>query len=287
MIKFGPAGNSDSFYNEGFKSTLEAPKWLRERNLDLYEISFGRGIIFTEAYAEKLKIELDKYNIESSIHAPYYINFANPDEEMAKKSIDYVLNALKILRILGGKYLVVHSGTQMKLDREYAFSLVIKRYKELITKIYELGLDDMYVCPETMGKYSQIGDIDEIIEICKLDKILIPTFDFGHINCIHQGSIKTKEDYRKIIEKCKNELGEFKTDKLHIHFSKIEFTEKGEKKHLTFKDDIYGPNFEPLIDVLLEYNLSPTIICESNGTMAEDAKIMKIYYENTKNKFRL
>ena len=30
-ILFGPAGNSESFYAEGFKSTLQTPQWLKKQ----------------------------------------------------------------------------------------------------------------------------------------------------------------------------------------------------------------------------------------------------------------
>lgn len=278
MIKFGPAGNDNEFFEEGNKTLLEAPEWIKKKGLDIYEISFGHGIIVNDSYAVKLKENLDKSGIEVSIHAPYYINFANPDEEMGEKSINYVLNSLKILKILGGKYLVIHSGTQLKLDREEAMNNILKRYRELIKRIYELGLDDMYICPETMGKFSQIGNVEEILRICKEDKILIPTLDFGHINSVTNGSLKTKEDYNKIIKRCYEELGKEKTEKMHIHFSKIQYGAKGEIKHLTFEDNEYGPDFEPMIDALIENNISATVICESSGTMAKDAKKMKDYY---------
>ena len=278
MIKFGPAGNDNKFIEEGYKKLLDAPQWIKRQGLDLYEISFGHGIVINSIYANNMRQEIDKSGIEVSIHAPYYINFANPSEEMEEKSINHVINSLKILKILGGKILVIHSGTQLKLDRQTAMDNIISRYKKLIKIIYEEGLEDMYICPETMGKHSQIGSVDEIIEICKLDKILLPTFDFGHINSVTNGSLKTKEDYNKIIKKCYAELGEEKTKNMHIHFSKIEYGIKGEIRHLTFEDNIYGPDYKNMIDALIENNIDATIICESNGTMATDAKIMKDYY---------
>ena len=278
MIKFGPAGNDDRFFEEGNKTLLDAPMWVKKQGLDLYEISFGHGIVVKENYAEKLKKIIDESGIEPSIHAPYYINFANPDPEMGEKSINYVINSLKILKILGGKFLVIHSGTQLKLTREEALKNIKERYNVLVKRIYEEGLEDMYICPETMGKFSQIGNVDEILDICSLDKIMIPTFDFGHINSSTNGSLKSKEDYDKIIKKCFNVLGEEKTKKMHIHFSKIEYGDKGEIRHLTFEDNVYGPDFEPLIDALIENDISATVICESNGTMAKDAVTMKNYY---------
>lgn len=86
MIKFGPSGNSESFYNEGHKSTVEAPKWVKERGLDIYEYSFGKGVLMGENTAKLIGAEAQKYGVEITAHAPYFINFANPDDEKGEKT---------------------------------------------------------------------------------------------------------------------------------------------------------------------------------------------------------
>ena len=146
--------------------------------------------------------------------------------------------------------------------------------------MYLEGYGNLYICPETIGKSQQLGSVKEIVELCKFDKCLIPTLDFGHINAVTNGGIKTADDYRKILDYVYNELGEFKAKNLHIHFSKIEYTSKGEVKHLTLDDEMYGPEFEPLAKVIKQMGLEPTIICESKGMMMEDALKMKKIYED-------
>ena len=167
MIKFGPSGNSDEFYEEGYSKSTEAPKWLNDKGLSAYEYSFGRGIILNDETALKIAEECKKYNIEISVHAPYYINFANTSDEMAEKSYNYVLASLRMLKLLGGKHCVVHPATVGKLSRDEAFELTKKRLKELAIRIRENGFADMKVCLETMGKNNQIGTYKEIIEFCK------------------------------------------------------------------------------------------------------------------------
>ena len=119
------------------------------------------------------------------------------------------------------------------------------------------------------------------MELCKIDESFIPCIDFGHLNARTFGSIKDKSDYEKILDTIENELGSERLKCFHSHFSKIEYTEKGgEKKHLTFADTVYGPQFEPLMELIAKKNLAPTFICESDGTQTEDAKTMKDYYES-------
>ncbi len=280
MIKFGPAGNCKTFYEDGYKRTIEAPKWLSEHGLDAYEYSFGKGFTLPDDTAVKIGEEMKKYGITVSIHAPYYINFATPTDEMAEKSYYYVIESLRKLRLMGGTQLVVHPASQGKMTREEAVELTKKRLEVLKQKIIENGYDDMYVCLETMGKSAQIGTYEEILDFCKIYDRFLPTFDFGHINALTQGTLKTYDDFKKIIDRSIEVIGLERTKLAHIHFSKIEYGSKGEIKHLTLEDNVYGPDFEPLAKLLKDYDLNCVVICESREYMGRDAMILKNIYQN-------
>ncbi len=279
-IKFGPSGNQQDFFDKGYKKSEESAKYVKELGLNAFEYSFGRGINLSEQKALSIGSAFRENEIEISVHAPYYINFANPDDEMANKSFSYVIESAKMLKLLGGKRLVFHPATQGKMEREEAVKLTLKRLATLAEKIYASGLEDLLFCPETMGKLAQIGTIEEVLEMCKIDKVFVPAIDFGHVNAREQGSLKTETDYLLRLKKVEAEIGREKLDKLHIHFSKIEYTKKGEVRHLTFEDKIYGPEFSPLAKALKTMGVKPYIICESNGTQAFDAVTMKNIYES-------
>ena len=278
MIKFGPSGNCESFYVEGFSHTEQAAEFVKNRGLDCFEYSFGRGVRMTDEKARSIGAAFEKAGVEISAHAPYFINFANPDDEMAEKSYGYVLDSAKVLRLMGGKRVVFHPAAQGKMSREEAVSLTEKRLHILRDYIYELGLQDMIFSPETMGKLAQIGTVEEITRFCKIDKIYVPCIDFGHINAREQGSLKTVADYKSRLEYMISELGFEKMEHFHMHFSKIMYSAKGEIKHLTFDDTVYGPEFEPLAVALHELRLKPYIVSESAGMQAEEARDMKDIY---------
>ncbi len=278
MILFGPSGNSESFYAEGYSHTEQSAKFVKERGLDCFEYSFGRGVRMTEAKAISIGAAFREQGVEISVHAPYYINFANPDDESARKSYNYVLESGKMLKLMGGKRCVFHSATQGKMEREDAVALTEERLKVLRDFIYLNRLDDLYFCPETMGKLAQIGTIEEIVRFCKIDKVYLPAVDFGHINAREQGSLKTVSDYRERLEYMIGELGYERVKHFHVHFSKIQYSDKGEVRHLTFADTEYGPEFAPLAMALKELKLEPYIVSESAGTQAEDAMEMKRIY---------
>ena len=130
-----------------------------------------------------------------------------------------------------------------------------------------------------MGKINQLGTLDEVLELCRIDSAFVPVVDFGHLNARDLGGIFTSaDDYMRVFEKIEKAKGADVAENLHCHFSKIEWTAKGEKKHLTFEDTVYGPDFEPLMEAIVKNGLSPTIICESAGTQSDDALAMKKCY---------
>ncbi len=278
MIKFGPSGNCESFYAEGYSHTEESAAFVKNRGLDCFEYSFGRGVRMTEEKARSIGAAFEREGVEISAHAPYFINFANPDEEMAAKSFGYVLDTAKVLKQMGGKRVVFHPAAQGKATREEAVALTKERLKILRDMIYESGLEDMIFCPETMGKLAQIGTLEEVVEFCKIDPVFTPCIDFGHINAREQGSLKTVEDYQSRLQYMIDELGYERVKRFHVHFSKIMYSVKGEVKHLTFEDDVYGPDFPPLSVALKNLGLEPYIVSESAGTQAEDAESMKKVY---------
>ncbi len=281
MIKFGPSGNSESFYAAGYSHTEDSAKFVRERGLDCFEYSFGRGVRMTDAKALSIGRAFADAGVEISVHAPYYINFANPEEENAEKSYNYVLESGRVLKLMGGKRCVFHSATQGKSERGEAVRLTEDRLKILCDRIYAAGLNDLYFCPETMGKLAQIGTLEEIVRFCKIDAVYLPAVDFGHLNAREQGSLKTVSDYKERLEYMISELGYERVKNFHVHFSKIQYSEKGEVRHLTFEDSVYGPDFAPLAKALKELKLEPYIVSESAGTQAEDAMEMKRVYEGT------
>ena len=278
MIKFGPSGNCESFYAEGYKHTEQAAEFVKNRGLNCFEYSFGRGVRMTEDKAISIGEAFQNAGVEISVHAPYFINFANPDEEMVAKSYGYVLDSAKMCKLMQGKRVVFHSATQGKMERAEAVDLTVERLKILRDYVYLNDLQDVMFCPETMGKLAQIGTVEEITRFCEIDPIYTPCVDFGHINAREQGSLKTVADYKTRLEYMIERLGYARMKHFHVHFSKIQYSAKGEVRHLTFADQTYGPEFQPLAVALKELGLKPYIVSESDGMQAEEALEMKKTY---------
>ncbi len=284
MIHFGPAGNSDSFYAQGYKRTTEAFSWIAQMGLDAFEYSFGRGVQLSQATAESIGEAAAKEGVVLSVHGPYYINLATEDTDKAAANIRYLMQSVKAAKWMGAKRVVFHPGTPGKLS--YADAL--DRVKAgLLVAAEALGsaLNDVALCPETMGRPKQIGSLEETIELCKLDSRFIPALDFAHLHARGKGAINTEQDYADILDKLEAGLGAGRAKRFHIHFAHIQYTAAGEKMHRKFSDEGFGPDFAPLARQLVRRGMEPVIICESQGTMAEDAAEMKRIYQEEQAKY--
>lgn len=283
-IHFGPAGNSESFYAAGYKASVQMPGYLQQLGLNAYEYQCGKGVRVSDSLAASLKKKSQEHGITLSLHAPYYINFANPEEEKQKNTIDYVLQSCETAKKMGASRVVAHTGALMKMTREEALGHAKKLLRRTLDAVDACGLGDIHVCPETMGKINQLGDLKEVLELCQLDDRLLPTIDFGHLNARTLGGLTKKEEMAAVLDAIEDKLGHDRLKVFHSHFSKIAYTKGGEKCHLTFEDMEYGPEFFPLAELIYERGLEPTFICESAGTQTEDALAMKEMYERMKNK---
>lgn len=271
---FGPAGHSISF---GKKKIDQLPDYLKQFDLDAFEYQCGRGVRISQQNAKHFGQLMQGFAL--SVHAPYYISLSSTDPEKRDNSIGYILASAKAANDMHATRVIVHSGSCGKISRQDALSLASDTLSRAIAALDQEGLSHIALCPETMGKTGQLGTLDEVIALCSLDERLIPCIDFGHLNARTFGGIKGSAEYKSILDALENKLGSDRAKRFHSHFSKIQFTHPGgEKCHLTFEDNQYGPEFEPLANLIVQRGMCPTFICESAGTQAEDAAVMKKMY---------
>jgi len=280
LVRFGPSGNSESFYEQGYKSSAQMPAWLSAMGLEAYEYQCNRGVNISEKTAREIGEEAVKNDIFLSIHAPYYINLASPEEEKRKNSKRYIIETLTAAKWMGAKRIVVHTGSYSKVDKRWALKTAIDLIGEVLDEARNSGLEDVLICPEVLGKNNQMGSLDEIIEMCRIHELLMPTVDFGHIHARYQGGLNCPEDFERVINQLENALGFERIKNLHCHFSRVEFTKGGEKKHWNIDDVEFGPEFAHLAEIIVKKGMEPVIICESRSNMAEDALKLKKIYES-------
>ena len=275
---FGPAGNAADF---PYKSSERAPAWIAAQGLDCYEYQCGKGVHIGEESARRIGAAAELAGIVLSLHAPYFINLANPDPDSLQKTVGYITAACRAADWMGARRVVIHSGALMGRTRRQAMEIALPALSAVLAACDDTGFGHIALCPETMGKINQLGDLDEVLELCGLDERLIPCVDFGHLYARSLGREDGEEAMARILDKMAAALGQERASRFHSHFSHIEFTPKGgEKCHRTFEDDGgYGPDWTPLARQVAARGWSPTFICESAGTQARDAAEMKRIYQ--------
>ena len=176
---------------------------------------------------------------------------------------------------MGGQRLVVHVGSPKGSERKEALRLCGLRLKETRARLLDEGLGDIYLCLETMGKAGVLGSLDEIITLVQTDDSFLPCVDFAHLHAVTGGTLGSAKAFESLLGSLEARLGLPRARRMHMHFSKIEFGAKGEIRHKTFADEGYGPDYRHLLPLLVQRGYHGTLICESRGTMAEDAALMK------------
>ena len=277
--RFGPAGLSDSYTVKKFDPQAIAAH-TAARGLTAFEYQCGRGVRLAADKADALGRAFAEQGILPSVHAPYYISMSSLEEDKRLHSIEYLLQSCALVKQLGGRRVIFHAGSCGKQSREAALEKALDTMERAVKACDEAGFGDCVLCPETMGKINQLGDLDEVLALCSVDKRITPCIDFGHLYARSLGGVATTADYEAILDKMAAALGDERARAFHSHFSRIAYTKGGEKCHLTFADTEFGPPHQPLLALLRQRGLTPTIICESAGTQAEDAAVLAACYRN-------
>ena len=278
--RFGTAGLSDSYPGKTFDPEKIAA-YTAGFGLTAFEYQCGRGVRLAHDKAAALGAACAARGIALSVHAPYYISMSSLEEDKRLHSIDYLLQSCALVKALGGRRVIFHSGSCGKQSREAALEKALDTMRRAVAAVDAAGYGDCILCPETMGKVNQLGTLDEVLALCSVDERITPCIDFGHLYARSQGTEFAGDhaaaDYAALLDKLQV-LGPARAAQFHAHFSRIAYTKGGEKCHLTLADTAYGPPHAPLLALLKARGLAPTIICESDGTQAEDARTLAQAY---------
>ncbi len=269
-IRFGPAGRPTRYKGK----TTQVCDYIKKIGLDAFEYQATYGVRISKQSALELGENAAKNDILVSMHAPYYINLCSQKEDTVKKSITRLVQSVKAGEWMSSYRTVFHMGFYTKYSPEEAMKKCKDAISELLENVEALGIKNYTFAPETTGKKSQFGSLDELIEICRSFDNFAPTVDFAHMHARSGGSIKTKEDYAKIFNKLENELG---LKSLHSHFTKIEYTDAGEKKHHILADENFGPSLTPLLELISENGFNVTLICETPYLDVDALEMKKEY----------
>lgn len=272
--RFGPAGVPPMFRLMGAK-TVDTPKLLHEEGLDAFEyqaVRWGAKPQIKQEEAQKLGAVARENDVRLSLHGSYYINLAGKPE-IVQASKQRIIGSATAAEWMGAYVMVFHTGFYGRFEKDFAFKTCLDALKEVSTEIHSLGLN-VKLGPESMGRKFQVGSLDEILTICEQVEGTQLVLDWGHLHARNLGTFKQIADFRAVAEKVEERLGTETLRSMHCHFSKIEFNLQGEKCHHTLDEKRYGPDFGMLAEVIADFKMHPTMICES-PILDVDARKMK------------
>jgi deoxyribonuclease-4 len=262
--RFGPAGVPPAFHL--LKATLaDVPQFLREIGLDALEyeaVRWGKTPQIQQQDAQTLGQKAKQHDVWLSLHASYYINLSG-NKTIREASKQRLIACTTAAEWMQAHTVIFHPGFYANRTHEEAYNTCLQTLKEIQETLNTLNIKAVKLGPETMGRTQQLGALSEILDLCETLPQIQPVIDWSHIHAREIGKLRTADDYLDIITQIENRLGTQAVKNLHCHFTKIEYTTKGEKRHHTLDEKTYGPDFRPLAKIIAEQNLKPVIISES------------------------
>lgn len=255
------AGNKG--YEEGFAV-------LDDMGLDGLELEFVRGVRISDKSREA--VSTSKKVITA--HAPFYVNLNSKEEDKVEASVQRIIETAQVANELGGYSITFHAAYYMGMSKDLVYNQVKSQIK-IITEALEKSKNKIWIRPETTGKGTQWGDLEEIVNLSKEFETVLPCIDFSHLHARYNGISNTYDEFCAIFDKIGSELGQNALDNFHAHVAGIEYGAKGEKKHLNLEESDF--NYKDLLKAFKAFNVKGAVVCESPN-IEEDAKLLKDYY---------
>ena len=257
------------------RTTADGIRHVKKLGLGAMELEFVHSINITKEKAPEIRKAADENNIVLTCHAPYYINLNSAEKAKVMASIDRILNSARIANLCGGYSVAFHSGFYMGQDPKKVYEIIKNNLKEIISTLKKEN-NNIWIRPETTGKETQFGNVDEILQLSQEFNSVMPCVDFAHFHARTNGKYNTYEEFASILEKIEKKLGKKGLENMHIHITGIAYGPKGEKNHLNLRES--DLKYQELLKALKDFKVKGVVVCESPN-IEEDALLMKKIYE--------
>ncbi|NPA38546.1 MAG: TIM barrel protein [Candidatus Nanohaloarchaeota archaeon] len=254
---------------------LSGIKRIRELGLDAMELEFVRSVNLSKENAKIAKRIAEENDVVLTAHAPYYINLNAVEKEKIDASIKRILLTAERTWEAGGYSIVFHAAYYLKSAKSDTYKKVKRAVEFIVKNLQDRGIE-IWIRPETTGKPTQFGDLDELIKLSQEVEMVLPCVDFAHLHARSNGKFNTYEEFSEVLSKIEEGLGRDALDNMHIHFSGIEYGEKGEKNHLTLKES--DLNYEDMVRAWKDFKIKGVAISESPNLEGDALLIKNLLY---------
>lgn len=250
---------------------------LQKLGLGGLEAEFVRGVNMPSSTQEEVRKLISENGMTLSAHGPFYINLNAQEEDKVEASIKRILETARVAKNFGGYSITFHAAFYLKQDKQEVYKTVRNKFSEIISTLNSEN-NNIWIRPETTGKETQWGDLDEVIKISNEFEQVLPCIDFSHLHARYAGSeYNTYDDFARVFERIGSEIGTYALENFHAHIAGIEYGAKGEKQHLMLEES--DMNYKDLMKAFKDFNIKGLIICES-PIMEDDAVLLKEYYDS-------
>ena len=269
-LLFGTAGVPQSTSPH---STLAAVQEISRLGLDCLEIEFVWGVKMGSDLCQKIKEKAKELRVALSVHAPYFVNLNSAEEGKRLSSQERLLSSARMAEKCGAKSVVFHCGYYGKSNPETTYETIRKGLKDILS-ILKSEKNPAVLRPETMGKKSQFGSLEEILFLCRDLDGMLPCIDFSHIHA-REGKVNSYDEFFRVLKKIEKKLGNGAIKNMHIHISGVAYSGKGEIKHLILNESDF--RYEEWIQALKDYGVEGRVICESPNQEQDALMLKKLY----------
>jgi len=248
---------------------------VRELGLDAMELEFVRGVKMGDDLAYKVRSVSEAAKVVLTAHAPYYINLNSSEKAKVEASINRILETARVAHKAGGWSIVFHPAYYGKDSAEVVYDRVKEALKRIVGTLRDEGVA-IWVRPETSGGLAEFGDLEEVVRLSQEVENVLPCIDFAHIHARSRGKYNSYEEFVEIFNYLERELGKGVLKNMHMHFSGIEYGEKGEIKHLNLEESDF--KYVELAKVLKDYSIEGVIISESPNIEGDALLLKNVYW---------
>ena len=269
-LLFGTAGSPIS---SGERTRSAGLDQLIELGLDGMELEFVRGVRMAEdpvAVREKAQ----RLGLILTAHGPYYINLFSKEPDKTRASVERVLATARTANACGAFSCTFHAAFYQGRPPETVYAAVRDRLKSIVRVLQDEG-NPIWVRPETTGKPSQFAGLEELLALSAEIEQVRPTIDWSHLHARSGGKVNTSEEFRVVLDRVEDVLGKEGLQDMHMHVAGIEYTDKGERRHVDLADSDLC--WHELLSVMKEYGVTGMLICESPSIEGDAQKLRDAY----------
>ena len=278
-IVFSPYGNSKEFYEKEYTS-LDAPKYLSNLGFNGYEYLENEGVHISDDACVILKENREKYNISLSVRAYDFLKLSCEDEKIREKSIAILCDTVRTAHLMGAKRVVFPLDNCAVRKRADVFSNTKNSLEKVIFYMNENNIDDVFLCPETMGLIHDLGTVKEVLDLCVTNERLMPALNVGNMYARGNGQVFLEEYFVALFDKMKKKLGKYRSENFHLYLSKVEYTHHGFRADIDFSEcDDENQKFESVLKAIKKRKLTPFVVCKSPNDKEKDLSTLKSIYE--------